>query len=125
MNPLPYSLDVKIFFYDCEVDGINPKTTNITEVCVSDNAAHHGSKFVGYVGKSEYSLCDSPYQKPIPHDKKRYDFKTVAQKMIHFLNNKNAEDSTKILMGYNVLGWDEPVLHNNFERFKVDVSPLA
>ncbi len=52
MNPVASSPSAPtILFYDCEVDGIDVNTANMTEVCVSNNEKGHNSKyFVSYNG---------------------------------------------------------------------------
>ena len=121
INPTTSAPNPPLFFYDCEVDHKEIDLANVTEVCVSKDSSY----FTGYMSKSEHANYDGPYLKPIPSNKKRYDFNTVLGKMISFIHKNTPFGSPAILMGYNVIGWDEPVLWNNFNRFGMETSPLT
>ncbi|MBX9923608.1 MAG: hypothetical protein K2Y01_05800 [Rhabdochlamydiaceae bacterium] len=127
-----------LFFYDCEVDHKELDLANITEICVSENnprpepsqssrASQIMPYLVGYVRKPDCANYDSPYQKPISGE--RYTFETVLKKVVSFINKNTCRGSKAILMGYNVEGWDAPVLERNYDRFchsrKVPKSALS
>src|SRR3989339_679066 len=123
-----------LFFYDCEVDHKDMDKVNITELCVSEDSAREinsSSKevkkpyFVGYVKKSDFANYDGPYQKPIPKGRNRYDFAIILKKVTSFIAKNTAPQSIAALMGYNVEGWDQPVLERNCDRFhssKIGIS---
>ena len=115
------TLSPVIFQYDCEVDGINVASANISEVCLRIDKLIGGEKnyFVAYMSKPARFNYTGPFQKPIPAESHRYDTATNLTKMFSFINKKIKEGDLAILMGYNVKGWDEPVLQNNCARFSV------
>jgi DNA polymerase III epsilon subunit-like protein len=110
-----------LFFYDCEVDHKDLELANITEICVSENnpKPRRGDKpaeypyFVGYIKKPDCANYASPYQKPCVGQ--RYPLETVLNKIISFINKKTEGKPQFALMGYNVEGWDAPVLLRNCE----------
>jgi DNA polymerase III epsilon subunit-like protein len=115
-----------LFFYDCEVDHKELDLANITEICVSENNPRSDRSqtsssrqvkpyLVGYVKKPECANYDSPYQRPISGT--RYTFETVLRKVVSFVTKNTCPGSRAILMGYNVEGWDAPVLEKNYDRF--------
>ena len=71
------------------------------------------------MSKPETANRAGPFLKPIPFDSKRYDSNTSLNKMFSFINKKITSTGLAILMGYNVKGWDEPVLRENCARFSV------
>lgn len=111
-----------LFFYDCEVDHKDIDTVNITEICASQDNSQLETKsdvkpyFVGYVKKTDHANYAGPYQKAIGQGE-RYDFSMIAKKVASFVSKNTAEGSISALMGYNVEGWDAPVLEKNMERF--------
>lgn len=116
-----------LFYYDCEADFIEAERANITEVCVSIEKKDPNELpyFVGYVEKPEYPNYTGPFQKPIPAGEERYCFKDVFENMIDFISKHTQVLFKSILMGYNVIGWDEPVLRHNFDRNSMPQTPLS
>ena len=110
-----------IFQYDCETDGIDVNTANMSEVCLSVDKVFFGEKnyFVAYMKKPACANYPGPYQKIIPASSKRHSSATCLSKMFHFINTKIKDSGIAILMGYNVKNWDEPVLQKNCTRFSV------
>ncbi len=110
-----------MYMYDCETDGIDASTTNITEVCLRidgllDDAANY---FVGYMSKPDEAVSSKSFQKPFPADTIRCSANACLTKMAEFINETCGPGKIAILLGYNVKGWDEPVLQNNCRRFEV------
>lgn len=116
-----------LFYYDCEADFIEAERANITEVCVSIEKKDPNvlPYFVGYVEKPENPNYIGPFQKPIPAGEERYSFKDVFENLIDFISQHTRPLFKSILMGYNVIGWDEPVLRHNFDRNSMSQTPLS
>ncbi len=107
-----------IYMYDCETDGIDVSTTSMTEVCLRidgmlDDTPNY---FVGYISKPGEAASSRSFQKPFPADSIRCSTNDCLTKMAEFINETSGPDKIAILLGYNVKGWDEPVLQNNCRR---------
>lgn len=126
ISSIPHRIP-NLFYYDCEADYISAETANITEVCVSIDKKEPNDLpyFVGFVEKPENPNYTSPFQKPIPAGEERYPFKDVFENMIEFISQHTKAHFKSILMGYNVIGWDEPVLRHNFDRNSMPHTPLS
>jgi DNA polymerase III epsilon subunit-like protein len=131
-----------LYFYDCEVNHKDIETVDITELCVSENNPPKSSEsssgssssaavslsgpetkpyFVGYAKKPQGAVNPGSFLKPIPAEYERHKLVTILRNLVEYVDLTSAANSVVSFMGYNVLGWDQPVLQNNMDRTTLPV----
>ncbi|MCB1148786.1 MAG: hypothetical protein KDK48_01350 [Chlamydiia bacterium] len=107
---------MNIYVYDCEVDGIDVDKANISEICIRSNTRNRYQ--VRYMAWEGVGRAPRSFQKPIPPKRERCTFESNMRQIVEWVNRDGP--GLKVFLGYNVEGWDRPVLENNCDRRDIE-----